>query len=126
MRTPTQAAHVLGKLLTYLGEDRILWGTDSIFYGSPQDQIEAMRAFEITPSFRDRYEYPKLTPYVKRKIFGLNAADLYGVEPQRRWWSFDRDDIRDLRRTFPDGNKPWGPATIEEFRRFHEYHQGWA
>ncbi|HUG74361.1 MAG TPA: amidohydrolase family protein [Acidimicrobiia bacterium] len=126
MRTPTQAAHVLGKLLTYLGEDRILWGTDSIFYGSPQDQIEAMRAFEITPSFRDRYQYPKLTPYVKRKIFGLNAADLYGVEPVRRWWSFDRDDIRDLRRTFPDGNKPWGPATMEEFRRFHEYHQGWA
>lgn len=126
MRTPTQAAHVLGKLLTYLGEDRILWGTDSIFYGSPQDQIEAMRAFEITPSFGDRYGYPMLTPYVKSKIFGRNAAGLYRVKPVRRSWSFDRDDIRDLRRTFPDGNRAWGPVTLDEYHRFHDYHQGWA
>ena len=42
---PTQAAHVLGKLLVHLGEDRILWGTDSIWYGSPQDQISAFSDF---------------------------------------------------------------------------------
>jgi hypothetical protein len=39
MRYPTQAAHVLGKLLTYVGEDNVVWGTDCLFYGSPQDQI---------------------------------------------------------------------------------------
>src|ERR1041384_2481583 len=38
MKDPDQAAHVLGKLLKYVGEDRILWGTDAIWYGSPQDQ----------------------------------------------------------------------------------------
>ncbi len=45
MRDPAQAAHVLGKLLKYVGEDRVLWGTDSIWYGSPQDQIQALRSF---------------------------------------------------------------------------------
>ena len=30
MRDPTTAAHLLGKLLTHIGEDNVLWGTDSI------------------------------------------------------------------------------------------------
>ena len=126
MRTPNQAAHYLGKLLTHLGEDRILWGTDSIFYGSPQDQIEAMRAFEITPSFQEEFGYPALTREAKKKIFGLNAAALYGVEPYKRWWGFSPEDVRELRQTFPDGNNALGPKNLTEFRAFHEYHQGWA
>ena len=47
MRDPTSAAHALGKLVKAVGEDNVLWGTDSIWYGSPQDQIEAFRAFQI-------------------------------------------------------------------------------
>ena len=43
MRDPDQAAHTLGKLLAHVGEDRVLWGTDAIWYGSPQPQIMAMR-----------------------------------------------------------------------------------
>jgi hypothetical protein len=34
MRDAEQAAHLLGKLLKYVGEDSVPWGTDSIFYGS--------------------------------------------------------------------------------------------
>jgi uncharacterized protein len=37
MTRPDEAAHVLGKLLKYFGDERIMWGTDSIWYGSPQD-----------------------------------------------------------------------------------------
>ncbi|MGH8685251.1 MAG: amidohydrolase family protein, partial [Nitrosospira sp.] len=37
MRDPEAAAHALGKLLKYCGENNVLWGTDSIWYGSPQD-----------------------------------------------------------------------------------------
>jgi predicted TIM-barrel fold metal-dependent hydrolase len=81
MRDPTQAAHVVGKLLKRFGEDRVLWGTDSIWYGSPQDQIQAFRTFEISAEFQDTYGYPELTDTVKRKIFGQNAAKLYGVDP---------------------------------------------
>ena len=81
MGDPDQAAHVLGKLLVAFGPERILWGTDSIWYGSPQDQIAAFRAFEITPSFQEQFGYPALTPEVKRRILGRNAIDLFGITP---------------------------------------------
>ena len=79
MRDPQQAAHVLGKLLQVFGEDRVLWGTDSIWYGSPQDQIQAFRAFQIDPVLQERHGYPALTQALKRKVFGLNAARVYGL-----------------------------------------------
>jgi predicted TIM-barrel fold metal-dependent hydrolase len=78
---PTQAAHALGKLLKRLGTNRVLWGTDSVWYGPPQPQIMAFRAFEITPEFQDRFGYPALTNDVKARVLGLNAADLFGLDP---------------------------------------------
>ena len=72
---------MLGKLLVAFGPERILWGTDSIWYGSPQDQIAAFRAFEITPAFQERFGYPALTPDVKRRILGRNAVELFGITP---------------------------------------------
>jgi predicted TIM-barrel fold metal-dependent hydrolase len=78
---PDQAAHALGKLLSRVGQQRVLWGTDSIWYGSPQPQIMAMRAFEITEQFQEQYGYPALTDDVKAGIFGLNAAQLFGLDP---------------------------------------------
>ena len=79
MRAPETAAHVLGKLLTTVGPANVLWGTDSIWYGSPQPQIEAFRTFEITSEYQERFGYPALTPELKQQILGLNAARLYGV-----------------------------------------------
>jgi len=81
MRDPTSAAHALGKLVRYVGEDNVLWGTDSIWYGSPQDQIQAFRAFQIDDRFVQQYGYKPLTPSLKAKIFGLNGAKVYGVDP---------------------------------------------
>ena len=81
MRDPDVAAHTLGKLLVAVGPDNVVWGTDSIWYGSPQTQIEAFRAFEITPEYQERFGYPALTPALKRKILGGNGAALYGVDP---------------------------------------------
>ena len=74
---PEEAAHVLGKLMKYVGEDNILWGTDSVFYGVPHPQVEAFRDFEIPQEMQDQYGYPALTESRKRKIFGLNAARLF-------------------------------------------------
>ena len=59
------------------GPDNVLWGTDSIWYGSPQDQIQAFRAFEITPEFQEHFGYPALTPAVKEKILGKTSAKIY-------------------------------------------------
>jgi len=83
MTKPDQAAHVLGKLLTHVGEDRVLWGTDCIWFGSPQDQIQAFRAFEISPEYQEKFGYPALTAARKAKILGLNGAALYQVDWKR-------------------------------------------
>jgi predicted TIM-barrel fold metal-dependent hydrolase len=80
LRDPDEAAHVLGKLLVGLGPDRILWGTDSVWYGSPQDQLEAFRAFTITEAAQERFGYPALTEDVKRAVLGANAARLHGLD----------------------------------------------
>jgi hypothetical protein len=77
---PDQAAHAMGKLLSRVGQHRVLWGTDAIWYGSPEPQIMAMRAFEITPQFQEAYGYPELTNDLKARLFGLNAAALFGVD----------------------------------------------
>ena len=97
MSRPTQAAHVIGKLLKRVGEDRVLWGTDAIWYGSPQPQIMAFRSFQITPEFQQRFGYPALTDEIRRKVFGLNAAALLGLDPQATTCAIDQSKLATAR-----------------------------
>jgi predicted TIM-barrel fold metal-dependent hydrolase len=78
---PTVCAHLMGILFKYFGADRILWGTDSTFYGSPQWQIEAFWRLQIPEAFRQQFGYPEITEEMKRKVLGQNAARLYGLTP---------------------------------------------
>lgn len=125
MGAPNQAAHVLGKLLVHLGEDNILWGTDSIWYGSPQDQIQAFRAFEITPEFQERFGYPALTAEIKAKILGRNAARVYGVEPTTEGrCELSSTEREELRLSMPSRNETYGPQTRAEVlahQRAHDF-----
>ncbi|HJV05145.1 MAG TPA: amidohydrolase family protein [Actinomycetota bacterium] len=126
MRYPDQAAHVIGKLLKHLGEDNIMWGTDCLFYGSPQDQIQAFRAFHITEEYQERYGYPPLTKRAKAKILGLNAARVYGVDPVTVPCRFTRRELEEeVRRSVPGRNRTLGPSTTAEVRAFREDHRGW-
>ncbi len=77
---PDDAAHVLGKLLLHLGEDNIIWGTDSIWYGPTQPVLDAFRAFQIPDAMCEEFGYPKLTATAKRKILTENAARVYGID----------------------------------------------
>ena len=77
---PTVAAHIIGQLMKYLGPDRIVFGSDSVWYGSPQWQIDAFWRFQIPEEMRRKYGYPELTIDAKKKILGLNSARLYGVK----------------------------------------------
>jgi len=90
---PDQAAHVLGKLLSRVGEDRVLWGTDAVWYGPPQAQLMAFRAFSISAAYQQRYGYPALTDERKRKILGLNAARLFGFDPTATWCALAADPL---------------------------------
>lgn len=80
---PRLAAAIVGILLRDMGPERIVWGTDAIWYGSPQWQIEAFRRLEIPEDMRKRHNFPELGPpegAVKRAIFGGNSARLYGLD----------------------------------------------
>lgn len=79
--SPLLCGHILGMLVLDLGADHVLWGTDSFWWGSPQWQIEAFRRFTMPESLMRRFAYAPLTPEVKDRILGLNAAALFGVDP---------------------------------------------
>ena len=106
---PTAAAHVLGKLLKYVGEDNVVWGTDSIWYGSPQSQIEAFLQFTISEQFQSQFGYPALTLEVKRKILGLNAARIYGVDPAAARCRVQNSELGKLKQKLDDelGKRRW-------------------
>jgi predicted TIM-barrel fold metal-dependent hydrolase len=79
---PKFSAALVGTLIKGLGVDHVTWGTDSVWYGSPQWQIEAMRRLEIPEDMRKKYGFAALggpNSYVKQLIFGGNAARLYGI-----------------------------------------------
>lgn len=119
MRNANIAAHVLGKLLRYVGEDRVLWGTDCIWFGSPQDQIQMMRSFQISDEFAEKFNYSKLTPAIKKKILGANGAQVYGIKPDevRQHTSIDwiqkTKGARDVR--FAQSFDTYGPRSNEEY-----------
>ena len=76
---PTVWAHLIGQLLKFKGHNNIVFGSDSLWYGGPQWQIEAMWRFQIPEALQEQYGYPALTEASRRKILGLNSARLYGV-----------------------------------------------
>lgn len=119
MRDPTQAAHALGKLIKYCGPDNVLWGTDSIWYGSPQDQIQAFRTFQIARELREKHGYAEITPALRAKIFGLSAAKVYNVRPSEVKKYTNRDAIAHERAAYDEKPQPhfltYGPKTRREF-----------
>ncbi len=123
LRDPTAAAHTIGKLCKRVGHRRVLWGTDAVWYGSPQSQIQAFRAFSISNEFQDRYGYPELTGQLKARIFGLNAAELFHVDPEATRCGLVRDPITNARttaahlraeRALPAASRPNAPITRRE------------
>ena len=77
---PAVCAHLLGQIIGAFGVDHVLWGTDSIWSGTPQWQIEAFRRFQMPDQLIEQQGYVPLTREVKAQIFGLNAAKLFGVD----------------------------------------------
>jgi predicted TIM-barrel fold metal-dependent hydrolase len=119
MARPDMAGQWLAKLIQYVGENNVVWGTDSILTGtSPQGQINAFMALQ----------HPALTPEVKAKILGLNLARLYCVNPQNQRCNVDQSKLavykRDLDGEFGEyravllgHQRTLGPTTRREFLR---------
>jgi hypothetical protein len=112
MNDPDQAAHLLGKLITYVGPKRIAWGTDSLWYGSPQPEIVGLRRFEFTQAGKELYRLPyglegdvndptRKAPRPERTIrngiLGRNAARAYEINPDAQRRKIHCDDVQEMR-----------------------------
>ena len=75
---PKYFANIMANLLFWLGEDRLLFGSDYAIW-SPKWIIEDFMAFELPDDVKEEYKVD-LTPEVKQKILGENAARLYGID----------------------------------------------
>jgi predicted TIM-barrel fold metal-dependent hydrolase len=105
--SPLLCGHVLGMLVQSFGADHVLWGTDSIWWGSPQWQIEAFRRFTMPETLMARFGYRALTPEVKAQILGLNAARLYGIDPNVHLNPVPPDYVSKLKASYMEqGAKP--------------------
>jgi predicted TIM-barrel fold metal-dependent hydrolase len=103
---PVRCLHMLGQMLLVAGADHILWGTDSIWGGSPQSQIERLRRLRMTDELMDRHGYPALTDAIKDQIFGLNAARLFGVNVAAQRNAIQVDRLTELRREYQQNPTP--------------------
>ncbi len=108
---PTACAHLLGQVIDTFGADHVLWGTDSIWYGTPQWQIEAFRRFEIPQALIDAHGYKPLTRQVKEQIFGLNAARLFSVDVMAKRNEIPGDYLTQIKMSYLDE----GPAPSHHF-----------
>jgi predicted TIM-barrel fold metal-dependent hydrolase len=99
-RSPEMCMHMLGQMMQVAGADHILWGTDSIWNGSPQGQIARLRKLKMKPELVEKYKYPELTDAVKDQILGLNAARLFGVDPKAKRQAIKADKLTQLREEY--------------------------
>ena len=128
MREPDDAAHTLGKVLKYCGEDNVLWGTDSIWYGSPQDQIQAFRTFQISEELREANGYPEITADLRGKIFGRNATVPYRIDAAEISTHSATDKIAAMQANYRNRTSPHfttrGPKTRRQFFSLLRLNQG--
>ena len=109
MREPVQCLHMLGQMIQTAGADHILWGTDSIWGGSPQSQIERLRRLKMTNELMEKFKYPELTDEIKNQIFGLNAARIFNVNVKERRNAIKTDRLTQIREEYRQN--PWPSNT---------------
>jgi hypothetical protein len=87
MAEPRVCAYMMGIMVKGMGADHVCWGTDALWTGSPQWQIEALRRLEIPEEIQKKYGLAPLGPAdgpVKSAILGQNNARLYGFSPKQQ------------------------------------------
>ena len=82
---------ILGELLWWLGEEKILFGSDYALW-SPEWTVETMMDAELTDEQQDEYGV-ELTLETKKKILGENAARLYNIDIEEKKAQLEEDDI---------------------------------
>ncbi len=74
---PRFFAKCMGELLFWVGEDKMLFGSDYAIW-EPKWQVEGLVAWDYPDdTFSD---FPRWTTEAKKKVLGLNAAKLYDID----------------------------------------------
>jgi uncharacterized protein len=101
---PRFAAAFVGQLVNIMGADNVVWGTDSVWYGSPQWQIEAMRRLEIPEDMMKKQGWKTqlgaADGAVKNKIFGTNSARLYKYKVMAEYQPLQHDMIAQMKQEY--------------------------
>lgn len=124
MSDPASCAHLLGKLITHVGPKRVVWGTDSLWYGSPQPEIVALRRFDFSEEGKALYGLPyglggdaddpsRPAPSpertIRNAIFGRNAAEAYGFDLDAQRQALTCDALNQLHEGYTER-----PGTLRE------------
>jgi predicted TIM-barrel fold metal-dependent hydrolase len=122
LESPEAAAHLVGSLLKELGSKNVVWGTDSIWWGSPKWQIDAFKALVVPESMQRQFGYPALTEKRKARILGKNAAKLYGIDPKERRCTVAQDALARVQAEqggvrASRSHRVYGPRTPEAYQR---------
>ncbi|MBX5455786.1 MAG: amidohydrolase [Thermogemmatispora sp.] len=88
---PRYFAEIMANLLFWVGPDKILFGSDYAIW-EPRWLVERFMAFELPQDLKDEFKVD-LTLDVKRKIMGLNAARLYGIDPEEQLQKLRNDEL---------------------------------
>jgi predicted TIM-barrel fold metal-dependent hydrolase len=120
LESPLMAARFVGELMRDVGANRILWGTDSIWWGSPQWQVDAFKTLQIPRDMRRELKLPKLTKTKKRRILGRNAAKLYHIKVREKRCEIAADQITQIKAEqggvrASRSHLVYGPRTREAF-----------
>ena len=97
---PEMCMHLIGRNIKTYGADHVLWGTDCLWWGSPQCVIDAFKRFQISDEVCEKFGYAKVTQEDKAKIFGLNAARIYGIDPDARLNALPKDAVSRLKTAY--------------------------
>jgi predicted TIM-barrel fold metal-dependent hydrolase len=102
---PRFCAAMMGTLIKGLGHDHVFWGTDSVWYGSPQWQIEAFRRLEIPEDMQKKHGFAPLGSAegpVKGAILGYNGARHYHLDVRAAANDLPRDGIAQRKAAYLD------------------------
>jgi predicted TIM-barrel fold metal-dependent hydrolase len=97
---PLMAMHGMAKNIKTYGADHVVWGTDCLWWGSPQWVIDAFKRFDISDELCDKFGYKKITKEDKAKIFGLNAAKLYKVDVKAQRKALPADALTQMKSAY--------------------------
>jgi hypothetical protein len=98
--SPRFCAAFLGTLIKGLGYDHVFWGTDSVWYGSPQWQIEALRRLEIPEDMQKKHGFAALGAAdgpIKTMIFARNTARLYKIDMKTAQGAITGDKVAEIK-----------------------------